>query len=280
MNESTPLRVVTTENHRYEHDAAAPFAAITPALRRLQLLVLGATGRTGRALLLQAVERGHRVTAFVRAPEKLGMFREIVAVRQGDPRNAEDLRRALAGHDAVVSVLGAPATGRTTLLRDCARSLINAMETEGLRRLLVVSAAVLFKGRVLAALLRNTFLRHVAEDAAEMERYVMSSDLEWTIARPPRLTNGLLTGGYRVTVGGLPPGRRSVSRADLAHFLLGEAETNAHVGAIVGMARVPHQDLAPGRAASISPRLSHVTHNLDANLEIGFNERATRKDAN
>jgi putative NADH-flavin reductase len=213
----------------------------------MRLFILRATGGTGRALLEQAVERGHQITAFVRSPQKLGPLREGLAVRQGDPRNVAELGDALAGHDAVVSALGPPGLGRTTILRYCARSTVAAMQAEGVRRLLVVSAAMLFQDAgILAAVLRRTLLRNVAEDAAEMERVVMTSGLDWTIARPPRLTNGLLTRHYRIEDGRLPRGSISLSRADVAHFLLGEVERGAHVRQIVGMARTRLQEV-PGR---------------------------------
>jgi putative NADH-flavin reductase len=203
----------------------------------MRLFILGATGGTGQSLLAQAGKRGHQITAFVRSPQKLGALRGSVTVRQGDPRSVADLRDALSGHDAVLSALGPPGPGRTTILRDCARSIVAAMQAEGPRRLLVVSAAVLFQDAgILAAVLRRTLLRNVAEDAAEMERVVMASGLDWTIVRPPRLTNGLLKGAYQVEDGRMPQGRLSLSRADLAHFLLGEVERGAHVRQIVGLA--------------------------------------------
>jgi putative NADH-flavin reductase len=89
---------------------------------------------------------------------------------------------------------------------------------------------------ILTALLRHTLLRNVAKDSAEMEHVVMESGLDWTIARPPRLTNGPLTGHYRIKDGRLPRGSLSLSRADVAHFLLDELERGAHVHQIVGMA--------------------------------------------
>jgi uncharacterized protein YbjT (DUF2867 family) len=112
------------------------------------------------------------------------------------------------------------------------------MQTGGPRRLIVVSAAVLFDDLgVLGGLLRRTLLKNVAEDSAEMERIVMASGLDWTIARPPRLTNGPLTGRYRVENGHLPDrsALASISRADVAHFLLSELEHNTHTHHIVGI---------------------------------------------
>ena len=205
----------------------------------MRLLILGATGGTGRALIRQARERGHEITAFVRSPQKLRALADRVTVRQGDPRSVAELRAALPGHDAVVSALGPPGPGRTTILRAGARSTVEAMQTGGPRRLIVVSAAVLFDDLgVLGWLLRRTLLTNVAEDSAEMERIVMASGLDWTIARPPRLTNGPLTGRYRVENEHLPDrsALASISRADVAHFLLSELEHNTYTHHIVGIA--------------------------------------------
>jgi len=202
----------------------------------MRLLILGATGGIGRALVEQASVRGHQVTAFVRSPQKLGAPREGVTVRRGDPLSVTELRAVLPGHDAVLTAIGPPGPGRTTIFRDSARSIVEAMSADGARRLLAVSVAALFENAGLTvALFRRTLLRNIVADAAEMERIVMSSDLDWTIVRPPRLTNGPLTKQYRVADGRLPRGI-SISRADVADFLLDEIEEKQHLRQIVGMA--------------------------------------------
>jgi uncharacterized protein YbjT (DUF2867 family) len=90
---------------------------------------------------------------------------------------------------------------------------------------------------MLATLLRRTLLRNVAKDSAEMERIVRSSGLEWTIVRPPRLTNWPHAGTYVVADGHMPKGGRlCTSRADVAHFLLEEVVRPAHIHRIVGLA--------------------------------------------
>jgi putative NADH-flavin reductase len=203
----------------------------------MRLFILGATGGTGRQLIDQALARGHEVTAFVRSPEKLGARREGPSVRQGDPRDAAALAAALPGHDAVLSALGPPGARRSTILPDSARSTVSAMQSAGIRRLLIVSAAILFEDiGLLAALLRRTLLRNVVIGSGEMERIVAASDLDWTSVRPPRLTNGPLTGRYQVEDSRFPPGKRTLSRADVAHFLLDELDRRAHLRQIVGIA--------------------------------------------
>jgi putative NADH-flavin reductase len=101
----------------------------------MRLFILGATGGIGRALIRQAIERGHTATAFVRSPEKLGAPPRGLTVRKGDPRSLGELRAALPGHDAVLSALGPPGPGPTTIHRDCARSTVAAMQAAGVRSL-------------------------------------------------------------------------------------------------------------------------------------------------
>ena len=82
----------------------------------MRVLILGATGGTGRALIGQASDRGHDITAFVRSPRKLGSLAPRVSVREGDPRSVDELRAVLPGHDAVLSAPCPPGPGPTTIL--------------------------------------------------------------------------------------------------------------------------------------------------------------------
>ena len=205
-----------------------------------RLFVLGATGGIGQELVEQALERHHRVTAFVRTPQKLGPPREGLTVIEGNVLDAGAVAAALAGHGAVLSAMGPPGPGRSTITSDSARATVAAMETAGVRRLLIVGVAVLFNDAgFLAHLLCATLLRNVADDSAEMERIVKGSQLDWTIARPPRLTNGPRTGRYGIADHHLPDGAggtATISRADVADFLLDEVERSAHLRRVVGIA--------------------------------------------
>jgi putative NADH-flavin reductase len=109
-----------------------------------------------------------------------------------------------------------------------------------MRRLLVVGVAALFPDiGVFGHLLRNTLLRNIADDSAEMERIVKATRLDWTIVRPPRLTNGARTEHYGVADDHLPIGagrNATISRADVAHFMLNEVEQPGHIRRVVGIA--------------------------------------------
>ena len=111
------------------------------------------------------------------------------------------------------------------------------MAAVGLRRLLVVSGDLQFPDGGPPAFLRTTILRHLDQDQAELERIVQASGLDWTIVRPTRLTNAAMTGRSRAEVGRMPGAPKGISRADVAHFLLGAAERALHVREIVGLAR-------------------------------------------
>jgi putative NADH-flavin reductase len=204
----------------------------------MRLFLLGATGRTGTQLIDLALERGHEVTAFVRSPDKLAK-RAHLRVVPGDPRSREQLTAALPGHDAVLSALGPNGTRAlrpNTLLAECARSTVEAMLASGVRRLAVVSAALLFPEKGLQFAIGRWVLKHHLRDLTAMEAVVQQSRLDWTIARPPRLTKSSHL-DYRAQRDALPPGSYATSFRSVAAFLLDAVEGRAHEREVVGLAR-------------------------------------------
>lgn len=202
----------------------------------MRLLLLGATGGTGLALTSLALERGHNVIALVRSPDKLKVRHDKLQVVVGDPRNAEHLAHSLRGQDAVLSALGAATRDPTTLCGDAARSTIKAMGETGVRRLLVVSSALLFPDVAFPGALFRFIFRNVLRDALAMESLVEASDLDWTVVRPPRLTNGRATMRYRIAAAHTPPAS-SISRADLARCMLDAVEERVHLKEVIGVSR-------------------------------------------
>lgn len=201
----------------------------------MKLLVLGATGRTGRLVVEQGACRRHAVTALVRGPGMLPA-RDNVDVVVGDPLRAADLEAVLPGHDAVISCLGQRSQKDAGLLCNAARAVLDVMPRCGVRRYLVVSQGLLFPSRnPIVALLRLSLARHVA-DTTEMENVVRASSVDWTIVRPPRLTGSGEARGYRAAGGALPSGAWAMRCTDLADFLLDECEKPDYIKAIVGVA--------------------------------------------
>jgi putative NADH-flavin reductase len=203
----------------------------------MKLFILGATGGIGRHLLQLALERGHQVTAFVRSPQKIGLTHERLQVVQGDVFNADQMAQAMAGHDAVLSAFGPTTLRTTTQRRDFGRTLAAALRKSGVKRTQLVSSALLFRELGgFSRLLRAVLFRKLLPDMAGMEVEISQSDLDWTIVRPPRLTNGPARHSYRIADGVLPAGGFLISRADVAHFMIGEAEKPTHLKQIVGVA--------------------------------------------
>jgi putative NADH-flavin reductase len=205
----------------------------------MKLVVLGATGGIGLEIVRQAMEHGHSVTAFVRSPERLKPFQDRIGVRQGDLLDSSELERAIEGHDAVLSGFGPRvpiAKGDANLLRDFAVALTTAMQRACVRRVVVVSTAFLFKDSIVPPtyLVGRLFFRGVVIDAAAMERGMVESGLDWTIVRPPQLTDKPYTGKYRVREGHLPRFGFNISRADVADCFLKIVEDRSSVRKILG----------------------------------------------
>jgi putative NADH-flavin reductase len=203
----------------------------------MKLFTLGATGGIGRHLVSLGLERGHEVTAYVRSPEKIGVTHDRLGIIQGDVFDIDEMARAMVGHDAILSSFGPTTIRFSTLRTKFGRSLVAAMRKSGILRLELVSAAFLFRNvGLLGAVLKATLFRQMIPDMAGMETEISQSGLDWTIVRPPRLTNGPAKHSYRVVDGALPEGGFVISRADVAHFMIGEAEKPFHVKQIVGTA--------------------------------------------
>lgn len=206
----------------------------------MKLLVLGATGGIGLEIVRQAIEHGHSVTAFVRSPERLKSFQDRIAIKQGDLLNSSELERVIQGNDAVLSGFGPRvpiSKGDANLLRDFAGALTAAMQHAGVRRVVVVSTAFLFRDSIVPPtyLFGRLFFPGVVVDAAGMERTFLGSGLDWTIVRPPQLTDKLRTGRYRVREGHLPRFGFNISRADVADCFLKTVGDRGSVGKILGV---------------------------------------------
>lgn len=203
----------------------------------MNVVLLGANGRTGREVLGQALRAGDRVTALVRAADKLGdVSHEQLEVRVGDACDPAVLAAILPGHDVLISTLGPPLPTKAAaaVYSDSAASIVDAMEGSGVNRLLVTSTALLFQSKGPLDWLLRRLTPNVVREAGRMEERIRSSSLDWTIARVGFLTNDPAT-GYRHCTGASPKGGGSISRAAVARFLLAEARESAHVGQVVGL---------------------------------------------
>jgi putative NADH-flavin reductase len=194
----------------------------------MKLTIFGATGATGTRLTGQALAAGHDVTAVVRDPARLAIpahprLRTVTA----DVMDPASIIPAIAGADAVISAVGPRGTGPTTVIQDSVRSIIQAMQKTGTRRLLEVSGSIVadegespYLRYLLKPVARRTFLRHVCADMRRGEDQIRETSLDWTIVRPPALSGKPAKGTYRTAIDRNLPHGFTVSRADLAACML------------------------------------------------------------
>jgi putative NADH-flavin reductase len=221
----------------------------------MKLTIFAATGGIGRHVLDQAVAAGHDVTAVVRNPNKLSGRAVRVVTADLAAADPAALQSAVQGADAVLSGLGPRSKSEAGIASQGTRAIVAAMQATGVRRIVVVSAAPIgtvpspgrptpprhdpgdgFLMRHLLAPLTKAALRQPYADLALMEDLLRDSGLDWTVVRPPRLTEGPLTGAYRTAYGQNLRRGILVSRADVAQLMLGVLERPETIEQAIGIA--------------------------------------------
>ncbi len=197
----------------------------------MKLLIIGATGATGRETVTQSLAQRPQVTALVRDPVKAA-FPPGVAKATGDVLNRDSLKKALVGQEAVICSLGSGATGpfkEMTMLSEGTGNLVTAMQDLGVLRLVCITGlgAGDSKGHgpwYYNWLIQPLLLRGVYQDKTRQEAAVRASGLDWTLVRPAFLTNGDAKGADAVRASTSLSGFTvsKISRADVAGFCLRE----------------------------------------------------------
>jgi len=200
----------------------------------MRVAAFGATGGTGRNVVEQGLSRGLEITAFVHKTPGFDRPVPHMSVANGDVLNPGDVEKAVENQDAVVSTLGVPRDSHQPVVSEGTRNIISAMKKFGVERLIVESAhgagdSALEMPLFIRLVVRGVLLKNQFDDKDQMERLVRESDLKWTVVRPARLTDGPATGKFRAgerIAHGMPP---SVSRADVARFMLDQLESTEYV---------------------------------------------------
>jgi putative NADH-flavin reductase len=202
----------------------------------MHLLVFGPTGGTGRALVAQALEAGHHVTAFVRNPDKMApRHHERLRLVAGDAASAgPSVGESMRGQEVVISALGVSKSFTPNgLIEKSVTGIIAAMQSHNVRRLIFTSALGVGETMSQTPLPLRIFMRlllkKVYADKLAGESLIRRSGLEWTIVQPALLTSGPLTGSYRVGERLALSGFAKISRADTAHFLLSQLSDRTYL---------------------------------------------------
>ncbi len=203
-----------------------------------KILIIGASSGIGLETVAQGLARGHHIRAMARSALSIAIQHDHLEKFSGDALNAGDVASALEGMDAVVQTLGVPVNstmlfGPVSLFSEATRILLPELESAGVKRLLCVTGFGAGDSRSSVGCLQSVpfrlLLGRAYDDKSEQERLITSSSLDWTIARPGILTNGPLTGRYKVLTEPATWRNGLISRADVADFLIKEIEDDAHI---------------------------------------------------
>ncbi len=206
----------------------------------MRILVFGASGGTGREIVRQALIRGDlEVTAFVRDPNALEPASRLRIV-EGDALDASAVATAMEHQHAVLSALGGRNSANADLLSRAIPHIIDAMVKEQVRRLVVLGAAgaadmnealrhQTVSAKVVYRTVAATVLSGPMHDHAAQERLVRACDLDYTIVHAARLRDDVHSGNYRIEEDGLPAGATTISRADVAEFMLDQLDSDKYV---------------------------------------------------
>src|SRR5690349_15459412 len=204
----------------------------------MNLFVLGATGRTGRLVVEQALDAGHIVTALVRSPEKLAISNPNLRVVAGQATDTSAVARALEGADALISTLG----GGGSVISDSTRAIVQAAHKAGVSRVILLSSFLVERNRFnpVTRFLTGVAMGAMIKDKNAGEKALRESNLDWTIVYASSLTDG--PGGGHVAVlaeRGRWTLSHRIARADVAAWLLRAAtspETSRRTVSITGQA--------------------------------------------
>jgi putative NADH-flavin reductase len=206
------------------------------------VLIVGASGGTGRQLVTQALERGYNVTAFVRNPSKLSIQHPQLQIIRGDVLDYASVEGAVRGQEVVISALGHKRFFYPTrILSEGTRNLLRAMQSHGVPRFVCVTSlgigdSVGRMGLYYTLLIIPIILPFYFWDKTRQERLIAASKLEWVIVRPGMLTNGEKRNVYRHghKVGSFIWTVR-ISRADVADFMLNQLADNTYLRTTPGV---------------------------------------------
>jgi putative NADH-flavin reductase len=185
------------------------------------IIVFGASGKTGILIVYQALNQGHQVTAFARQPSKVTIEHKNLRIIRGDVLDYDKVKEAVQGHDAVLCALGVDKNKPNTVLSDGTRNILKAMESTGVKRFICMSSAGILGndgGFWFGKILMPLFLNHVFDDKKRQVNVIRESNADWVVIRPVGLTDAPKTNTYKVNPG--IPTSKSIPRADVADFML------------------------------------------------------------
>jgi len=195
----------------------------------MKIALFGASGGTGTLLTNRCLAAGHQVTALLRSPDTFPL-RNKVDVVYGDACDPHAVLETIKGSDAVLSALGARSLGKEDVLERGVPNIITAMQQTGVRRIIVLGSAgaltdslkkqPFYRRWIVQKILYNTLLKWPVASQISQYAALSATDLDWTMVMPPMLRNSNSRGHYRIDGEALPRNGSSISREDVADFMM------------------------------------------------------------
>jgi putative NADH-flavin reductase len=205
----------------------------------MNISIFGASGGTGLLLTERCLAAGHAVTALARRPQTFP-FRDQVRLVEGDAFDANAVRQTIQGADAVLSALGARSLRKEDVLERAVPLIVAAMQQAGVRRIIALGSAGALDDSLskqpawrrwfVQKIVYNTFLKWPVASQIAQWKALSASGLDWTMVMPPMLLNSPARGKYRIDGEALPPHGMSISRADVADFMMQQIASPQWVG--------------------------------------------------
>lgn len=210
----------------------------------MNILVLGATGGTGKFVVSQLLQLGYKVTVLARNPSKVNITHANLKVSQGDVIIPSSLESIMQNQDAVICCLGAPAMKAGNVRSVGTKNIIHAMQQKGVSRLICQSSLgfddsevvlqnvpFLMRKIVIPFLLGTTFEEH-----HKQEILIKKSNLNWTIVRPVNMTHGAFTGDYKHGFSYSEKNLKfKIAKADVADFMIKQLTSNEYLKQATGI---------------------------------------------
>lgn len=197
----------------------------------MKIALFGASGRTGKEIMLQSLIKGYQVQALVRRIDSIDLRNEKLSLVEGDVLDAAAVEKVIDGADAVMVAIGARSAKEAQVHSLGTRHIVDAMQKRGLKRIIVVSSAGLFGSKdsnfIFGCIIRPIFLRKIFEAKLKELEILEQSALEWILVRPAGLIDGQKTGKYHITED--RPTGKNITCADVAEFMLGQLNGSKYI---------------------------------------------------
>jgi putative NADH-flavin reductase len=204
----------------------------------MKLVIFGATGFSGQAIMKLALSKGIQVTVLVRNKSAISIQNENLTVIQGNVLDSNDVKKALEHQDAVIQCLGVGGKGDgkpTTFISDATKIIVEEMEKQQIKRLIALSNvgagnSLAFQPWFFTKIILPYFmkwLKVIIDDKNRMEPIIMNSELDWTIVRCPNIVDKTPKGNIHATLDGKGL-KLAVTLGDMAEFIMHQLTDNTY----------------------------------------------------